>query len=611
MKQFSAALIVCVFCSFSFAAPVTCSSPKAMSNAAFEYFVSVADRDAHKLHIAIRYHGTSTTIFAMPVWNALYQVRDFSQYVTDLHATDAQGHSLVVTALDKTTWQVAAANGCAILEYTDFANVPGPFSAEANNHHVFVNWAQVLLHVPAQRAASLMLTVTDVPPQWSLYDLGLFDESPTGTAYHLAKPVTYDALIDSPVEIGAVQTSIFYSDGAHYRLVVDADPADYSLPALQDAIRKVVHAEVDWMQDRPFDQYTIIYHFPHGPIGGGMEHSYGTSIAAPAERLKANTLAPITTTAHEFFHLWNVKRIRPQAMEPIDFEHEQYTRSLWFCEGVTSTASELIQVRAGLEDERAYLAHLSDVITEFESHPARKFQSPEASSLDAWMEGHDYYRRPERSVSYYTSGEVLGTLLDLRIREATHGAKSLRDLFVYLNAHYAKQGRYYDDEHGLQQAAEAVAGKKLDDFFDNYVRGTTAIPYDDFLQTVGLKLQKLSNVVADAGFDATINFSGLPEVTLVVPGSAAEAAGVRVGDTLAEIDNHQYAGDLASFLVQHKPGDIVSFRFTSRRRTVDVKVTLQGHTRESYSVVDLPSVSAAQHAQRAAWIRGDNLGAQK
>lgn len=364
------------------------------------------------------------------------------------------------------------------------------------------------------------------------------------------------------------------------------------------------------MQDRPFDEYTFLYHFPHGPVGGGMEHSFGTAITVPEARMKENALAPISTTAHEFFHLWNVKRIRPQTMEPVDFEHEQYTRALWFCEGVTSTVSELMLVRAGLEDERGYLAHLSEEVRDFESHAARRSQSPEESSLQAWMEGHAYYRRPERSVSYYTSGELLGVLLDLRIRELTHGTKSLRDLFQFMNAQYAKQGRFYDDSRSVQEAAEKVAGASFEEFFAKYVRGTQPFPYDDYLRWVGLKLEPFTVLGSDAGFDASVNFTGLPEVTAIVPGSAVDVGGIRVGDTLASIDEREYNGDLSSYLAGHKPGETLTFRFTSRGRTTNVKVTLKPSNQTGYTLLDLPNVSAEQRAQRAAWIVGDDVAAE-
>ncbi len=581
---------------------VTCTSPAPLpGNAQYEYFVSVAEHDRHQLHVAIRYGAKQATLFQMPVWNALYQVRDFAQYVTELHAHDGNGKEINIQAEGKSAWRVSAAEGCSIVEYNLYANSPGPFSAQANSEHVFLNWAQVLLY--GDRTSPIMVAVSDVPNSWTLHDLGLFDEA----ARHLERTVTYDALVDSPVEISPSKISVFAQDGAHYRIVVDAEDADYNLPAIQEALRKVVHASVDWMHDRPFDQYTFLFHFPHGPVGGGMEHSYGTAISAPADRMHENGLAPIGTSAHEFFHLWNVKRIRPQSLEPVDFQQEQYTRALWFAEGVTSTASELMLVRAGLENERGYLAHLSAVISDFESRPAHKFQSAEASSLQAWMEGRPYYRRPDRSVSYYASGELLGVMLDLEMRKRTKGAKSLRDLFVYLNAEYAKQHRNYDDSSAIQQAAEKIAGGSFQEFFDKYVRGTEAIPYDDFLHFVGLTLQPFAILGVDAGFDASVNFSGLPEVTKVTPGSAVEAAGVRAGDTLTAIDDREYMGDLSNYLTGHKPGETVTFRFASRTRTMAVKVTLKESTGPAFSVVEVPTASVEQRIQRTAWIHGDDI----
>lgn len=589
------------------AAPVTCTAPAKLSKAPLEYFVSGVDHDRHLLHIAIRYQSNGATVFQIPVWNALYQVRDFAQYVTDVRARNSKGEPLPIIAQDKASWQVGATEGCAVIDYVIYANTPGPFSSQVSGDHVFLNWAEVLLYEPKERNAPIMLALDHLPSQWSLHDLGRFMEMPVENRYQLIEPIPYDLLVDSPVDVGMSQISTFQEDGALIRIVIDADQNDYKLPELQDAVKKVVHAGVDWMQDRPFNQYTFLYHFPHGPIGGGMEHSFGTAITTPALRLKDNPLAPIDTTAHEFFHLWNVKRIRPQSMEPVDFEHEQYSRALWFCEGVTSTASEVLLVRSGLVNERGHLAHLSELVTEFESRPAHRFQSAEDSSVEAWMEGRPYYRRPERSVSYYTSGELLGVLLDLRIRELTHGNKSLRDLFQFMNAQYAKKEQFYDDSRGIQQAAESVSGANFDEFFSKYVRGTQPIPYDDFFQWVGLKVEPFTIRGTDPGFDATVNFTGLPEVVAITPGSAVEAAGVRVGDTLAAINGDEYLGDLSTFLASRKPGETISFRFTSHGRPITVSVVLKEANEPGYALVDVPNVNADQRAQRKAWMNGDDL----
>ena len=175
--------------------------------------------------------------------------------------------------------------------------------------------------------------------------------------------------------------------------------------AIVSTLRRLAPAATDWMNDRPFQTYLFIYHFPRGPAGGGMEHAYSTAIDISANRLADNPLSLGDLTAHEFFHLWNVKRIRPQSLEPIDYTKENYTRALWFSEGVTSTAGNIIQLRAGLLDEAGISRALADEIGELERRPAHLTQSAEESSLDAWLEKYDYYRLPDAQHFLLQQGE--------------------------------------------------------------------------------------------------------------------------------------------------------------------------------------------------------------
>src|SRR6202043_1667636 len=191
----------------------------------------------------------------------------------------------------------------------------------------------------------------------------------------------------------------------HYRVIVDADSVDYDMTKIVGGLHKITAAATSWMNDRPFDNYMFVYHFPHGPAGGGMEHAFSTAIDVSAESLKEGLIPLEGVTAHEFFHLWNVKRIRPQTLEPVDYTKENYTRALWFSEGVTSSAEGIINLRAGIIDEKGYLKRIGDEITELERRPAHLAQSAEESSLNAWLEGDSYYHRPDRSVSYYNKGE--------------------------------------------------------------------------------------------------------------------------------------------------------------------------------------------------------------
>ena len=212
---------------------------------------------------------------------------------------------------------------------------------------------------------------------------------------------------------------------------------------------------------------------------------------------------------HEFVHLWNVKRIRPQTLEPVDYTKENYTRALWFSEGVTSTVQGYILLQAGLLDERRYLQRLGDQITTLQQRSAHKTQSAEESSLDAWLEKYTYYREPDRSISYYNKGELLGVLLDLKIREGSQFTASLRELFQWMNKHYAGQGKFFDDSEGVRQAAQSVCKCDLQEFFDHYVSGTDEIPWDPMLSSVGLRVVQQSVEVADAGLDVQRVFGGM------------------------------------------------------------------------------------------------------
>src|SRR5437879_9298558 len=227
------------------------------------------------------------------------------------------------------------------------------------------------------RSAPVQVSFHAVPPNWKI--AATLEKSPAGDF----AAQNYDGLVDSPVEIGAFEETDFDEGGAHYRIVVDADRGDYDLTKLVPVTKKIVAAETAWMNDRPFRTYLFLCHFPRDSGGGGgMEHAYSTAIEVNAQVLADSPLAFADVTAHEFFHLWNVKRIRPQSMEPVDFTKEQYTTSLWFAEGVTDTVQNLIEIRAGFVDESGYLQRIANEIGSLERRPAHLTQSAEDSSRD-------------------------------------------------------------------------------------------------------------------------------------------------------------------------------------------------------------------------------------
>jgi predicted metalloprotease with PDZ domain len=371
-------------------------------------------------------------------------------------------------------------------------------------------------------------------------------------------------------------------------------------------LRKIVAAATSWMNDRPFESYMFLYHFPHGPAGGGMEHAYSTAIDINADALARSPEILASITAHEFFHLWNVKRIRPQTLEPVDYTKENYTRALWFSEGCTSTAADIIQLRAGLLDENQFERALAAGITELERRPAHLTQSAEESSLDAWLEGYPYYRRPDRSVSYYNKGELLGVMLDLAVRESSHGQASLRELFQWMNENYAKKGRFFPDSQGVREAAEAVSHADMKWFFAKYVAGTEEIPWDELFRSVGLRLIKEKNSVPDAGFSASRDFDGPMKVEAVTAASEGERAGLRVGDTVLQINGVAPGQDASEHIAGLNEGDTITVQVRGRRGDErELKWKLGSHEEASYTLKEMEKVSPDQHARRAAWLKGE------
>ncbi len=571
------------------------------STPSIRYSVSLGQPATHLLTISIALPpGAARRDLQLPVWNALYQVRDFCQYVSWVHAKSASGQPLTVDEIDKTTWRVDGLAAGGTFEYQISADLPGPYGADLNGQHAFFNLAEILMYPMDARHSPMEVSFQNIPAGWRLAT-ALASRSDTS----FTAP-DYDHLVDGPLEMGRFRDAVFDQGGARYRVVIDADPADYDMQKIVTMDRSIVAAATAWMNDRPFDHYVFLYHFPRGPGGGGMEHAYSTAIQLNAKYVTANPDYLYNVSAHEFFHLWNVKRIRPQSLEPIDYTKENYTPSLWFSEGVTSTVAPYILLRAGLLNEPRYLQEISDQITELEARPAHLAQSAEDSSLDAWLEKYTYYRTPQRSISYYNKGELLGIMLDLEIRQTTQGAQSLRDMFHWMNDHYAKPGRFFPDTQGIRQAAEAVSREDLGWFFQKYVSGLEEIPYDLFLNTVGLKVVRLSRVIGDPGFALVRSFEGAAFVGSVVPGSNAERAGLTAGQEIVSINGEAPSEEVVQQLSLLHPGETIRVEVKSPNGPRQLTWNLGSREQVEFAVRDVDNMSPQQRARRAAWLAGED-----
>ncbi len=265
-----------------------------------------------------------------------------------------------------------------------------------------------------------------------------------------------------------------------------------------------------------------------------------------------------------------------------------------------------MRVRGGLIAEQHYLKDLAGEITELEGRPAHQWQSAEESSLDAWFEGNPFYRTPQRSISYYNKGNIIGVLLDLRMRQLTQGAKSLRDLFQWMNQHYAKQHRYFPDSSGVQEAAESITGQSFADFFRDYVAGVKSLPYNDYLRFVGLQLASEDVTIADPGFTSTANLDGESEITAVSPGSDAARAGLSVGDRILEVNGQPATYHLDRELARMMPNQHLRLRIARAGKEHSLKVKVGARQERQLVLSDLPGVTSEQRSHRTAWIHGDD-----
>jgi predicted metalloprotease with PDZ domain len=595
------ALLILLIVSDGFAAEVL--------PAPIHYSITLEHPAEHLLRIVITVPpGAGQREFQLPVWNATYQVRDFSEYVRWVHAQTTSGTTLEPRKLTKSLWRVSGMERGGSLEYEVMADQPGPFGAQFNAEHAFLNLAQILMYPADTRAdirtdahndarnAPMTVSFAGIPEGWHLACALKGDPSELRAA-------DYDTLVDSPVELGKFQETTFSEDGGHYRVVVDAVPDAYDLPRLKETLRKIVHAETEWMQDRPFQDYLFIYHFPPNRGDGGMEHANSTAIELSSRSLKADPDQFASMTAHEFFHLWNVKRIRPQSLAPVDYTKENYTRALWFSEGVTSTVEQYALLQSGLIDEKSFLRDLSDEITTLQNIPARLTQSAEESSLDAWLEKYPSYRQPNRSISYYNKGLLLGVLLDLAMRKESNNEASLRDVFHYLNQTYAQKGKFFDDSDGVRQAAEALSGADLGWFFRKYVAGTDEIPYDNFLAWVGLRVLVHEKIVPEAGFRAARNFDASPVVVYITPGSEAAQVGLAVGDTVVSLNDVSVARDLELRIAALPIGAEMRLHVLNNNGGErDLTWKLGEKKTQEYAVTDVEHITPEQLRHRKLWL---------
>jgi predicted metalloprotease with PDZ domain len=597
-QSFSAPILAFVLCALILILP-------APARATIRYEISLAHPAQHQFHVAMIVPGVQgSAIVQMPAWNALYQIRDFAYRVSDFHAADASRNALPVRRLDKQTWRIeglVGGQGEIRIEYSSFWDDPGPFGTQLNDEHAFLNMAMVLCYLPERRGEDAVVRFNDVPQGWRIAVELPQAAAESGAAAYQAP--NYDALVDAPVEIGRFDEWSFSAAGRQIRVVLHGEAVDHA--ALTRMLSEIVNYETRLMGDAPFPEYTFILHVGQNYGGGGMEHANSTAISVGSFATLANV------SAHEFFHLWNVKRIRPQSLEPVDYTRELWTPALWFAEGVTSTYAAYALVRTGIWNHTQFLGDLGAQITELESRPARTWQSAEESSLDTWFEKYPLYDRPDFSISYYNKGQLLGLALDIQIRDSTDNRASLDDVLRRLNQQYAQRGRFYADTPGIEEAVEEVvrganpgAASDLPGFFKRYVSGTDEMPFADLLSRAGLALKMEGEKRAALGFGVERDSAGAPLVASLDLSSAPAQVGIREGDAILSIDGAEVPRNLQRWLRGRSPGETVRVRIRRAGRESEFAFALGQEAAQIYGVEEMPRPGERQLRIRNGLFQG-------
>jgi predicted metalloprotease with PDZ domain len=443
-------------------------------------------------------------------------------------------------------------------------------------------------------------------------------ESPEQTEWSFPN---WDIMTDTPTEIAPDWTrDSFEVGGKKYHVVVHSFGEEGGKrPALVRDIEKIVRAQTAMWGPPDFDQYTFLIHFAADDHSGdGMEHLTSTQIIEPGALAEPDTYdGTLSTVSHEFFHVWNVKRLRPFELGPWDFTRPVNTRGLFIAEGFTNYYGHLMLLRSGIWDEKKFLQRQEQTITGIERAQGSRLMSAEESSLSAPFiddAPHAQFTNLENtSVSYYSKGQLVALVLDLIIRGRSKGKASLDDVMrrmydeFYLkspNNSYYLRGRGYQPED-LQRIASETAGSDLSEFFKLHVRDVATLPYDEALRYVGLQVnRKQMKEPFNAGLSLEAE-SEEPIIQNVRNDSPAEDAGIQTGDEILNLDGRQVTKeDWLATLARHKPGDSIPITVKRDRKTIRTKIVLGEPDRFEYRIEERGDATAEERALRGKWLGG-------
>ena len=564
------------------------------------YVVAMSQPENHLFEVTLHIANYLNSILdlKMPVWTpGSYLIREYERHLQDFTAL-ADNQLLCWQKISKNHWQITTGEVSEVtISYRIFANELTVRTNHLDATHGYFNGAALFFRIPNYEHLPIQVTVIPPHEEWQV-TTGLPIVSKDENTFLAAD---FDTLVDSPFEIGYHQLYHFEALGTPHELAIWGKGNFQPHPMITD-FTKIVEVESQMFGGLPYDRYVFFLHLLQQGFGG-LEHKNSCCLIYQrfGFRNRDTYQQFLQLVAHEFFHLWNVKRIRPKGLEVFDYDQENYTPSLWFCEGTTSYYDLIIPLRAGIYNTKAYLNYLSKEITRYLNTPGRKVQPLSESSFDAWIK---LYRPDANSsnsqISYYLKGEMVSLLLDLLIRVHHQNQRSLDDVMRQMWQQFGKNEIGYTPEE-LQNVIESVADMDVSDFFNRYLHGLEDLPFNQYLQYFGLQL--VGDINEEPYLGVRVNTeNGREIIKFVEMGSPAQKAGIDPGDELLAIDGLKVGNQLSERLKDYQANDTLQVTVFHQDELRTYSVTLAAPVSSKYQIKPLENPDPTAMANFAGWL---------
>jgi predicted metalloprotease with PDZ domain len=570
------------------------------------YTLSFPAPHTHYVEVEASYptEGRTHIDLMMAVWTpGSYLIREYERHVEAVTAADPSRAPLAVEKTRKNRWRVTTNGARTVwLRYRVYAHEMTVRTNWVDEELAMINGAPTfitLLESPSRRAHEVRLVL---PRTWARSFSGMTP----GLGDNTYIAADYDTLVDSPIVAGSPSVYEFAVRGKTHYLVNFRERGVWNGPQAAGDLAKVANAIAAFWGDAPFDRYYFLNVI--GSTVNGLEHKNSTLMNIPLESTQTRDgyLEWLSLASHEYFHAWNVKRLRPVELGPFDYENEVYTRALWFVEGITDYYADLFLVRAGVSTPEEYLDALSKQIRALHTTAGRLEQSVESASYDAWIK---YYRAdentPNTAISYYVKGAVIGFLLDAHIRRATDGARSLDDVMRVMRSRYSGEKGFSREE--VRAVVEEVVGpskaREARAWMVRALETTAELDYAEALEWFGLRMTPPAGEPrAYLGIASRVD-NGKTIVSGIRRGSPAATAGMSLLDEIVAINGEAVpAGQLASRLERMQPRTKITLTIVRGGVTRTMDVVLVTDPAHGWELSPAPSATRTQSQHLDVWL---------